>query len=52
MWFAELKEKSSYAWKHDTSLRQVYSQDAASFLAKQDDAYYDKARKAYGKRTR
>lgn len=50
VWFAKLKEQPVYAWKHDTSPSPVYSNEAVTFLAKKDDAYFDSARAQYSKR--
>lgn len=50
VWFDNLKEKKRYAWKHDTAVSHVYSNEAAAYLAGKDDAYFDEARKHYKSR--
>lgn len=52
VWFDKLKEDKRYAWKHDTALSHVYSNETASYLAGKDDAHFDEARKHYKSRNR
>lgn len=47
VWHSQMKANEKYAWKHAKALSHVWSYDAVNFLSKQDDAYFDAARKAY-----
>lgn len=52
VWFGKLKDDKRYAWKHDTAVSHVYSNEAVAYLAGKDDAFFDEARERYKTRDR